>query len=135
MGADVRLVLPGRCLNCFGGIGGGRENGRRPRRERFADTDLETARDDHAWRLERAGSLLSLNGLAVNLGLRLIEDFLAGRVGETTWLHLEYDANGIPSIDHFGPSDVPSISCPTCRLTGLGDRALNHFRDVVGGGG
>ena len=94
-----------------------------------------TARDDQAWRRERAGSLLLLNGLAVNLGLRLLEDFLAGRVGESTWLHLEYDANGIPSIDHFGASDVPSISCPTCQLTGLGDSGLNQFRDVVGGGG
>ena len=127
MGADVRWVLPGNCLHCFGGIAA---------MERLAPEAAAGRRDpssmeEHAWRRERAGSLASLNGLAVSFGMRLLEDFLAARLGGTQWIHLEYDEAGLPSIECRTPPARQVATCPVCRWTGHGDAALAQWRGLL----
>jgi molybdopterin/thiamine biosynthesis adenylyltransferase len=123
LGADVRLLLPGRCLLCFGGIAN--------LPEALAELLVEPAAADHFrrnpidWRRQRAGSLRSLNGLIVNLAVRLLEDFIGGRVSNNTWLRLDFSETGIPVLEHRTPPRVP---CPVCRLTGHGDEGLGEFR-------
>lgn len=68
MGADVRLVLPGQCLLCCGGL-------RHPAAARQALVSAEAARTLYAqrdWRRERTGSLASLNLTAVGRALQLL---------------------------------------------------------------
>ncbi len=125
MGADIRLVLPDRCLLCFGGI-----------------ADLEQARaellDSHHtssithpdWRQQRAGSLRSLNTVAVGFALRLLEDFIGGRIRESVWLHLEIDDAGIPTLERRTPPANPH--CPLCALTAHGDEGIGALRAVLG---
>ena len=45
---------------------------------------LGVRRDDTIgdWQTERAGSLRSLNQIAVGFAMRMLEDFIAGRLGE-----------------------------------------------------
>lgn len=119
MGADVRLVLPGHCLLCLGGVAGA-VRGRAELLGRSAPLRLD-------WRRERAGSLLSLNGVAVHLGLRLLEELLRGRLTGSTWLHLGYDAAGLPWLERRQP---PSVSCSLCELAGTGDAGLLRLREV-----
>jgi len=125
MGADVRLVLPGLCLRCLGGIAGADAlaAGSIPANHtgygtRFGDTTAD-------WQQQRAGSLRSLNGVAVNLALRLLEDFIAGRITESAWLHLDYDDTGIPTLEH--PTAPTVLGCNFCSLSACGDAALSQF--------
>jgi hypothetical protein len=111
MGADIRLILPGRCLLCFGGIAG-----------------MNTAPVSD-WRRQRAGSLRSLNETAVGLALRLIEEFVAGRLRDSVWLQLDTLDNGIPELR---PVSVGAgQGCRICRMTGLGDDGIHRISSVV----
>ena len=121
MGASVRLVLPGRCLLCTGGLRV--VDAGRALRSAEAERAFHAGRD---WRTERAGSLASLNHLAAALGLRMIEDLLLERIRDTTWLQLEYDSSGrvatayppLPEIHDTAP-------CRLCAtLAGMGDDGL-----------
>ncbi len=75
MGADIRLCLPGRCLLCTGGIQA-LDTAVRELQAIFAGRTTGQ-NSGPSWFEQRSGSLRSLNGCAVNLGLRLIEDWLA----------------------------------------------------------
>jgi molybdopterin/thiamine biosynthesis adenylyltransferase len=128
MGVSVRLILPGRCLVCAGGL-------RLPEaqnvlRSAAAERTFHAGRD---WRRERMGSLLSLNHLASALAQRMIEDLVAERIRETTWLHLEYDQRGKAVITYppLGP-DERAAGCPLCSaLAGLGDDGLPKVPDLI----
>jgi molybdopterin/thiamine biosynthesis adenylyltransferase len=119
MGADVRLTLPGdRCLECLGGLAdpaGAHRALATPAAER-------SALDDRDWRAGRAGSLRSLNGLATAVAQRLWEDLIANRVRASTWLRIEYDAAGRPSITE--PMPPRPGACRLCDLMGRGDDGL-----------
>jgi len=128
MGADVRLVLPGRCLLCFGGI----------RDESAAMRVLESADGEHYfqasrdWQRERAGSVASLNQCAAALGMRLLEDLVGERVAESVWVRLEFDASGRPSIV-FPEAERPlgEGRCPLCGLSGFGFSGLEQVRALL----
>jgi hypothetical protein len=123
MGADVRLVLPGAgCLLCQGGIAGLEQAWRELRA-----SPAPAPPDD--WRRQRAGSLRSLNSVAVHLGLRLLEDLADGRLVGSTWLHLEYDGAGVPALETRTPA--PEWACRLCRFTGHGDAALPRLSDIL----
>ncbi len=94
VGADVRFVLPEHCLWCFGGLRHATE-ARQVLASTEAERDFVAQRD---WQRERAGSLGSLNQCAVGVALRLLEDLLDGRVQDSTWAHLEFDAAGRLSV-------------------------------------
>lgn len=125
-GADIRLVLPDRCLLCFGGI-----------------REIDVVRQQQAliphrgpghrrvdWQTERAGSLRSLNMMSVGIGLRLVEELVRGRLRGSAWLQLDYGANGIPSLRSLAP-DRPSV-CSMCPFTGHGDDGIHRFADAIG---
>jgi molybdopterin/thiamine biosynthesis adenylyltransferase len=124
MGADIRLILPDRCLICSGGI-----------------ADFNQARDEllnpalHSsqlrdWRLQRAGSLRSLNTVAAGMALRLLEDLIDRRISSSVWLRLEYNPAGIPSIQEI---PLPQRrECRICRtLTGAGDDGITLIPEAL----
>ncbi|MFQ5859850.1 MAG: hypothetical protein ACE5LU_30005, partial [Anaerolineae bacterium] len=115
MGTDVRLILPGDgCLLCWGGVANPQtalaqwRTGQQPRRR---------------WNEERAGSLRSLNAIAAHIGVRLLEDLVAGRVTQSVWHRFEVDERGIPRLRSVSSSRRPA--CPLCSPLGIGD-LLGH---------
>ncbi len=111
-GGDVRLLLPGvSCVACHGGL-----------------VDLDVARYEvaapagalrrgprQAWFEQRAGSLLTINLVAVNVGIQLWLDLLAGRVTESRWCRLDWNDRGEL---HVQTVTSPSAGCPICRNAG-----------------
>lgn len=107
-GADVRMILPGRCLMCVGGIP-------------FAEPAVGD-RDD--WRAVRAGSLRSLNAIAVALAMRAIEDLMAGALESSLWVRARYTADGIPSVQAV--EIPPPGQCMFCEFAGVGDAHVDQ---------
>lgn len=127
IGADIRFLLPGRCLSCFGGVAQ-RDEGSFEILRHASQTVLELNTPD--WQSQRAGSLRSLNLTAVGCGLRLLEDFLGGTLRESAWIHLEWDGMGHPQLEHRDPS--VRRDCTFCGVTGLGDEGLALLPSVIG---
>jgi hypothetical protein len=128
MGADIRLVLPGRCLLCYGGL-------RHPEEARQVLASAEAERAFYAgrdWQRERAGSLASLNQFAVGRALRFLEDLIDERVRGSTWEHLEFDAAGTLLVSH---PQVPPLtephSCLLCRLSGWGEEGIPRVVELL----
>lgn len=123
VGADVRLTLPGRCLWCHGGVAGLElvRNWRVPDSSRFSG--------EH-WRETRAGSLDSLNFTACGLGVRALEELVAGRLDHPAWWRLDTAPDGTPSITSPQPRNA-FAECPICRQTGAGDAALDGFEETL----
>lgn len=122
MGADVRLVLPDRCLFCFGGVRGERagwEMLRDPGKER----EFLRTRD---WTRERQGSLRSLNLMAIALALRLFEDWAAGHIGESRWLHAEWDNVGALTLTAPAAENSALTPC-ACALCGWADAGIGQL--------
>lgn len=110
MGADVRLVLPGDgCILCWGGVAdlpqALRQWGQPP-----------APRD---WRRERAGSLRSLNLLAVATGLRWLEELVMGRLTTSIWQRVEINGNGMAEWRTMPRRRDPA--CLLCAKMGQGD--------------
>lgn len=126
IGADVRLVMPDRCLRCFGGIR--RIDEARAEFDRRLRPGL-TAPLPVVWHEQRAGSLRSLNMIAVGLAMRLIEELVVGRARTSTWLQVDYAETGLPEIRLVMPPTT--AACPMCGLAGLGDSGLHRFREAV----
>ncbi|MFO1054084.1 MAG: ThiF family adenylyltransferase [Planctomycetota bacterium] len=102
-GADIRLTVPGDgCLLCVGSL------------------DLQR-RHERDWRRQRAGSLRSLNGLAVSHALFLLERFLCGDVAQSTWFQLVLDRRAELVARRMPRERDPG--CPLCALSGCGDDA------------
>jgi len=122
MGSDVRLLVPGDgCLLCLGGLA-------RPQEAQAMLTSAsgeQQFREGRNWRTERVGSLRSLNLTATGIGMRLLEDFMAGRRTRSTWLRLEFNREGVPAITEMLAARRPD--CPLCRRTGHGDQALTEI--------
>jgi hypothetical protein len=109
MGADLRLCLPGEaCLVCLGGL----------RDRDDAERVLAAPRDAlrhgpyQPWHARRAGSLLTINQVAVHLGIQLWLDLLAGSLSRSTWYHMEWRNDGIASLDVH---QQPDPTCHYCR--------------------
>jgi hypothetical protein len=119
MGADIRLVLPDRCLLCSGGIGN-----LGTALSAFADKhgNEPLAKGPNDWRRQRAGSLRSLNQVAVGLAMRTVEDFIAGGSEGNTWAHLEIAADGGPRLEVRVP--ISSGRCPLCSVDRGGDAGV-----------
>jgi molybdopterin/thiamine biosynthesis adenylyltransferase len=120
MGIDIRMVLPGeRCLLCMGGIA---DPTHAWRMLSSAEAEQEFYAYRH-WRQERAGSLRSLNQLAASVALRLWEDFVAERVAESTWIHIEFDHSGRMGL-YYEPVNTTS-TCRLCQLAGMAQDGLS----------
>jgi hypothetical protein len=125
-GADIRLILPGRCLMCFGGIAGFEQ----ARRNIFGQGIVHIP-PASAWRSGRAGSLRSLNMIAVGHALRLLEELAVGRIRESTWLNLEFQACGLPVLAVRAPA--PLTGCRMCQFTASGDPGLTELPKMLTG--
>jgi molybdopterin/thiamine biosynthesis adenylyltransferase len=129
MGADIRLVWPGRCLLCTGGI---RDEATARAVISSADAERELLTTPHDWRNERAGSLASLNGIAVCAAMLLISDFVAGRVRDNgTWLHFDISEAGrlistYPSAVNADSRRTDTETPCACAFAGLGEDGLSR---------
>jgi molybdopterin/thiamine biosynthesis adenylyltransferase len=123
MGADIRLILPGeRCLWCYGGVA------RREQVRTFFATEGTPPEPTRPWQAERAGSLRSLNAIAVHYGLRLVEDLIQERLQHSLWVHLEFDTRGQPSVSIIDPPIL--TNCPVCSYTAVGDAGLQSLPEL-----
>jgi hypothetical protein len=123
MGADVRLTLPGdRCLLCLGGLAN------LAQARAGLPSNLVPSPRRFNWRDERAGSLRSLNQVAVHLGMRLLEDLVEERVTSSRWIRLEFDPRGSPTLRTLLPPE--DRDCPLCRQMGAGDAGLDYVREL-----
>src|SRR5262249_47105391 len=90
-GADIRLLLPGEaCVVCLGGLG----NLEEARYEVAAPYGALRRGRRLAWFEQRAGSLITINQVAVNLGIQVWLDLLAGRLTGSRWCRLEWNQRG-----------------------------------------
>ena len=117
MGGDIRLIVLGDgCLLCRGNLSDYRQ----------ALTHLcEPAAVEPAttWQEQRAGSLYSLNQIAVGIGLRLLEDLVAERIQGSVWAHLEFDSTGRLKVS-YPPLVPPETGCTLCLQAGTGDQGM-----------
>jgi hypothetical protein len=110
LGGDIRLCLPREaCVACLGGL------------RRFDEAWYELTSPPgilsrgprRRWNDERAGSLVTVNQIAVNLGIQMWLDLLAGRIATSRWCHLEWTkATAVPRI---GIQTAADRSCAICR--------------------
>jgi len=124
MGADVRLLLPGEaCVSCLGGLRDSAE----AERESAAPPGTLRRGQRREWRQQRAGSLLPLNQMAVNLGVKLWLELLGGGLLHSCWERLEW-RNAVLDVR---VEDSARASCVLCRpdtLEGLpADAGINPF--------
>lgn len=109
IGADVRLILPGDgCVLCFGGVAHIPES---------LQTWGQLVR--RPWQTERAGSLRSLNMLAVATGLRWLEELVMGRLTGSLWQRAEVTPHGLVEWQSMPLRHDPG--CRLCAATGRGD--------------
>ena len=129
MGADVRLVLPGQCLLCCGGLRD-QTSALQVLARAEAERGLSAQRD---WRHERAGSLASLNQCAVGVALRLLEDVVAARIQDSTWDHLAFTPAGALGVTYPALSwPGANFRWPPCRLSGWSEAELPCLVDLWG---
>lgn len=126
IGADVRFLMPDRCILCFGGLAGPQVR----EHPRLMDSQVQNHADH--WRRQRAGSLRSLNQVATGLGLRLLEEFTQGHLRSSVWLQLNTSEHGIPLLSERIANPM-QLSCPLCRLAGRGDDGLHLLPSIVRG--
>jgi hypothetical protein len=109
-GADVRLCLSGEsCVACLGSL----RDLADARLQVFSPQGAAPARPRPPWHAERAGSLMTINMTAVNMGIDLWLQLLSGRLDRSTWIRLEWLDSGIPRIDVV---HAPvGTTCPICR--------------------
>lgn len=110
MGADIRLVLPGHgCVLCWGGLAAAPQGLR----------EWEQGAGLVDWHRQRAGSLRSLNMLAVATGLRWLEELIMGRLTESQWQRVEINQQGLAEWRTMNPRRDPA--CGLCAQVGRGD--------------
>lgn len=104
MGLDVRIMPPGACILCNGGVAIPRVDGRED------------------WRALREGSLRSLNGMASSLAMHLLEQLVRGDLSGAAWWTVRLDLEARePFVRH--PTRVRA-GCPVCWRAGWGDAAM-----------
>ena len=64
--------------------------------------------------------------------MRAWEDFLAERIRESTWVHLEFDPMGRIEVSY--PLVQAPAPCRLCRLGGLGEEGLERVAEFIRGG-
>lgn len=108
-GLDVQLALPGEaCVACLAGLRG----------ESTAQTLLDgppgmlSPEPRRSWQSQRAGSLPTINAIAVNLAVQAWLDLIAGTLESSLWTRVEWDSAGLPRMTH---RSIPEKSCAICR--------------------
>jgi hypothetical protein len=109
MGADARLLLPGEaCVVCLGGL----RNLDEARYEVAGPPKALHRGRRSEWNEQRAGSLVTINEVAVNLSIQLWLDLLTGIVRQSRWCRLEWDLEGTPRMEiRYGAA----TACDVCQ--------------------
>ncbi len=106
--ADVRLLLPGSCVSCVGGLAD-------PDAAYYAlnapDGSLQRGTPVD-WSVQRAGSLVHLNTLACSLGVELWLRLLRGEI-ESWWQRVAWEAAG--ELHMTGTAVAGQGTCELCR--------------------
>ncbi len=110
--ADVRLFIPGLqhgCPVCVGGVEDLKET------LYLLNAPARTLRRGQPldWAATRAGSMVSLNLLAVGAGLQLWIDYLAGRIQTSAWQRLRWVAG--EGLQSSFAGVATNGNCPFCR--------------------
>jgi hypothetical protein len=107
--ADLRLLPPGAgCLGCVGGFA---------EREQLLE-QLGTAGPPPApadFRRQRRGSLRSWSVLSANLGVRMLEQMIAGRLRTAVFRRLAETLSGGFESRDWTPHPARRLTCPMCR--------------------
>jgi uncharacterized metal-binding protein len=110
LAADVRLLLPRMgCVCCVGGL----RNEEEARYELLAPPGALPRRAPQPWHQQRAGSLITLNSLAVATAVQLWLDLLAGRLRSSYWHRLRWESGYGLRADA-----APVGSASDCRVCG-----------------
>lgn len=101
LGADIRLLLPGTCVDCADA-------------RVFPELVVEDpASNLPAWqRGGRTGSLISINYIAAGCAMQMIFDLLADRLRGSYWQRLRWNQG--TGIESTAGHVVSSGNCPTC---------------------
>lgn len=122
IGADIRLTLPAQgCLACVGGFA---QKKRLPElvAERISMANQSVFATHSDFRQQRSGSLRSINQIATNYGLRLIEQLYNGSTINNRHLRFE-EHNALFSLRELNA--LPDKVCHVCgTLSGKGADAL-----------
>ena len=112
LAGDIRLLLPGQgCVCCVGGL----SNEEEARIELLTPPSAVKPVPERPWHEHRAGSLITLNSLAVSTGVQLWLDLLAGKLRTSHWHRLRWQSGGgIQS--HYAPVEASA----ECRICGNG---------------
>lgn len=129
MRADIRLCLPDRCLLCTGGL---------PDLSHAASRLLNGVCEPESgstltWLEHRGGGLRSLSGCAVNLGLRMVEDWFSRRIpaDRNRLMQLRFDTDGTPRLNTADFGHLRISDCSVCALGGHGDVGLQSLPAVL----
>jgi len=110
LAGDVRLLLPRMgCVCCVGGL----RNEEEARYELLAPPGALPRRAPQPWHQQRAGSLITLNSLAVATAVQLWLDLLAGRLRSSYWHRLRWESGQGLRTDA-----APVGPAPDCRVCG-----------------
>ncbi len=125
MGADVRLVLPGDgCLLCRGSLGNYDQAIEELCHSHLRANQLENT---IPWQQQRAGSLRSLNQIAVGVGVQMLQDLIAEHIRSSVWTAVEVGGDGRVAVRY--PTLLSAREdndCTLCRRAGLGDSGLGR---------
>ena len=109
--ADIRLLLPGQgCVRCVGRL----DDEESRLYDLAAPPNVLTRGQPQAWHEQRAGSLITINQMAVGAAVQLWLDLLAGDLRQSHWLRIGWHPGHGPQIES-GPVSAGD-DCPTCRF-------------------
>lgn len=110
LAGDVRLLLPHMgCVCCVGGL----PNEADARYELRAPPGALPRRAPPPWHRQRAGSLITLNSLAVATAVQMWLDLLAGQLRSSSWFRLRWDP-----VAGLRTDAAPVGPAPDCRVCG-----------------
>jgi molybdopterin/thiamine biosynthesis adenylyltransferase len=112
LAADVRLLLPGAgCVRCVGGLG----DSEQAEYEFRAPPGALPRRTPEAWDARgRLGSLVTLNSMAVGLGVQSWLDLLDGSLAGSIWHRLRWRPGH--GLEVNAALVGAGAGCPLCRL-------------------
>ena len=107
------MLAPDRdsgCVACVGGLRDVEET----LYELGAPTGVRRRGEPLDWRQQRAGSLLTINSIAVGIGVQTWLDYLAGSLRTSYWHRLRWVPGGAMQVD--GGPVGRAADCRFCRL-------------------
>ena len=112
MHADVRLLLPGEgCVACVGGL----DDPLRRMYDVSTPAGALTRGQRIVWHEQRAGSLITINGLAVSTAVQSWLDLCSAHVASSYWHRIEWQRGQGIAVDQGPVTGV--AACPFCRIT------------------